>query len=545
MRKHMPPLPQPPEDHLPEQDRESGQAGDRAAADRTDPAPAGDFPEKINADLQDDMKIVLLKKRLAEMARHNKVTHWLKIVFILGTLLMVNLAIIISFYLVALQKPLQFALSFNDYVSTIPLLLGFCLLYIDYLKMTQFYRKTYTDIFSSSVVFSFLAVMSTTAIAFFFRWFLLSRYVMVVASLVMVLLIYLWSAVCLYISKRIYPHGKLLLVAVNKQEADLLYAKVEQELPGLHLDYIGYALTADQPLPCLLPAVDRCTDVMVSASINETLKAELLLYASDHDKTIFMVPQFSDLIYSKFRVLNFSDMPTFMIDSLGLTYQQRVFKRLFDILFSLFVLMLTLPLQLVIAIAIRLDSPGPALYTQERATLSGRLYQVYKFRTMVNRAEERFGARLSGSDDPRVTRLGKLLRGTRLDELPQFFNILKGDMSVVGPRPERAHLISEYESNVPGFAQRLKVKSGLTGLAQVYGKYDTKPEDKLRYDIMYIRNYSLLLDIRIILLTVRVMSPANLYLKYRPVQNFPIDLSDVKGKGCQPEPETGEVRPAI
>lgn len=458
--------------------------------------------------------------------RQPRLTHWLKIIFILGTLLMVNLAIIISFYLVALSKPLQFALSFNDYVSTIPLLMLFCLLYIDYLKMTQFFRKTYADILASSVVFSFLSVMSTTAIAFFFRWFLLSRYVMVVASMILVVLTYFWSAICLFISKRIYAHGKLLIVASSRQEADALYGKVEGDLPGLHLDYIGYTLVGDHSAATLYPAIDRCTDVMISASLNETLKADLLMHSSELDKTIYMVPQFSDLIYSKFRVLNFSDMPTFMIDNLGLTYQQRVFKRLFDILFSSLALLLTLPLQILIAIAIRVDSPGPALYTQERTTISGRLYQVYKFRTMVNQAEARFGERLSSANDPRVTRLGKILRGTRLDELPQFFNILRGDMSVVGPRPERAHLITQIESNVPGFAQRLKVKSGLTGLAQIYGKYDTKPEDKLRYDILYIRNYSLLMDIWIIFQTIRPMVPANLFLKHKPVQNFEINLAD-------------------
>jgi lipopolysaccharide/colanic/teichoic acid biosynthesis glycosyltransferase len=197
-----------------------------------------------------------------------------------------------------------------------------------------------------------------------------------------------------------------------------------------------------------------------------------------------------------------------MIDNLGLTFQQRVFKRAFDITFSLGALILSAPLQLIIALAICVNSHGSALYSQDRITLSGRIYKVYKFRTMVDAAEEKFGAYQSSMDDERVTPIGRFLRNTHLDELPQFLNILKGDMSTVGPRSDRPTTVGEFEDNIPGYNQRLKVKSGLTGLAQVFGKYNSNPEDKLRFDMMYIKNYSFLNDMKIILQTIRTMLPS-------------------------------------
>jgi exopolysaccharide biosynthesis polyprenyl glycosylphosphotransferase len=284
-----------------------------------------------------------------------------------------------------------------------------------------------------------------------------------------------------------------------------MFLKVRNELRTLHINYVGYALTEN--MEQVLKAVERSTEIMISSTVKEADKSRLFLYGANLDKTIYVVPQFSDLIYTKFRVIQFHDMPTFMIDSLGLTFQQRIFKRSFDIVFSLLISIITLPFQLIIALAIRINSSGPILYSQDRITESGRIYKVYKFRTMVDGAEEIFGAFQSSLDDPRVTRVGRFLRETHMDELPQFLNILRGDMSVVGPRSDRPNTIEAFETDIPGYNQRLKVKSGLTGLAQIYGKYNSDPEDKLRFDMMYIKNYSFILDVKIILQTLRAMLP--------------------------------------
>ena len=158
-----------------------------------------------------------------------------------------------------------------------------------------------------------------------------------------------------------------------------------------------------------------------------------------------------------------------------------------------------------VAVAIKLEDGGPVFFKQKRMTRGGREFDILKFRSMIVDAEKYAGAVLATENDPRITKVGRFIRATRLDEIPQILNILKGDMSVVGPRPERKVLADEIRKEVPEFDYRLKVRGGLTGYAQIYGKYNTSSYDKLRLDLMYIENYSLLLDIKLIILTLRII----------------------------------------
>ena len=163
------------------------------------------------------------------------------------------------------------------------------------------------------------------------------------------------------------------------------------------------------------------------------------------------------------------------------------------------------PIMLAVAAAIKLEDGGPVFYKQDRLTRGGREFKILKFRSMIVDAEKYAGAVLASGDDPRITRVGKVIRATRLDELPQLLNILKGDMSIVGPRPERKCLADEITKELPEFPYRLKVRGGLTGYAQIFGKYNTSAYDKLRLDLIYIENYSLLLDFKLIILTLRII----------------------------------------
>ena len=157
------------------------------------------------------------------------------------------------------------------------------------------------------------------------------------------------------------------------------------------------------------------------------------------------------------------------------------------------------------ALAIKLQDGGPAVYKQKRLTIEGRKFYVYKFRSMRVDAEKDGVARLACDGDSRVTPVGQFIRKVRLDELPQLFNILKGDMSIVGPRPERPEIARQYEAEIPEFRYRLRVKAGLTGYAQIFGKYNTTPYDKLKLDLHYIQNYSLMLDVKLIIQTVKIL----------------------------------------
>lgn len=445
-------------------------------------------------------------EKLILSRRRSTIAHLFKLLYVIVELVIVNVSYIASLYILYHPTLPTFNMNWSDYLSSAPWLTLAALLYIDYFGMTHFFRKNQTDVISAAAQFVFLVTVTSAAIAYAFQWFMFSRWAMALGSVMMLVLTSLWSIFCLEISKLIYTRGKLLIIAATPEDADHLYVKVRAEQRGLHIKYLGYTLADD--MPGVLKKIDYCTEVMISSAISEVIRAEVSLYCANLDKTIYVVPQFSDLIYTKFRIIQFRDMPTFMIDSLGLTFQQRLLKRTFDIVFSLLALIVSAPLQLIIGIAVCANSHGPALYSQDRITLSGKIYKVYKFRTMVDAAEEKFGAYQSSLDDERVTPIGKFLRNTHLDELPQFVNILKGDMSTVGPRSDRPTTVGEFEDNIPGYNQRLKVKSGLTGLAQIYGKYNSSPEDKLRFDMMYIKNYSFLNDMKIIVQTIRTMLPS-------------------------------------
>ena len=201
----------------------------------------------------------------------------------------------------------------------------------------------------------------------------------------------------------------------------------------------------------------------------------------------------------------FSDTPVIEHGSIHLKKYQRVFKRLFDIAFSACALIVFSPFFLVLPVIIRLDSKGPAFYTQERYTLNKKVFKIYKFRTMYTDAEKHGAQFSSGDNDSRITRAGKVIRKLRLDELPQLINILNGSMSVVGPRPERPIFADEFCEKVKYYKLRYTMKAGLTGYAQIYGKYNTRVSDKILLDMIYAIKYSLWLDIKLVILTVRTM----------------------------------------
>lgn len=224
-----------------------------------------------------------------------------------------------------------------------------------------------------------------------------------------------------------------------------------------------------------------------------------------YGKDLYIVPTMSNMNYSDINIARFDDVMVFYMPPYGMSFAQRIIKRTMDLAFGVFGFLVAMIPMAIIALAIKLTSPGPVFYSQERLTRNKRIFNIYKFRTMVPDAEKLSGPVFSMKDDPRITKIGKILRKTRLDELPQIINILKGDMSIVGPRPERPFFVEQFEKEISHYNQRFGVKAGLTSLSHVYGRYSTYITDRTRYDLLYIRNYSLILDIKIILQTTRTM----------------------------------------
>ena len=246
-------------------------------------------------------------------------------------------------------------------------------------------------------------------------------------------------------------------------------------------------------------------DAVVISDVHAEIRNDILKFCYEHQIRTYVTPKISDIIIRGARDISLFDTPLLLIRSKGLTVTQRTLKRGLDILLSAIAMIPAAPVMLLVALAIKLEDGGPVFYTQKRATLGGKEFDILKFRSMIVDAEKEGHSIPATGRDPRITKVGHVIRATRIDELPQILNILKGDMSVVGPRPERLEHVREYSKEIPEFSYRLKVKGGLTGYAQIYGKYNTSPYDKLRLDLMYIENYSLMLDIKLILMTIRIM----------------------------------------
>ena len=223
------------------------------------------------------------------------------------------------------------------------------------------------------------------------------------------------------------------------------------------------------------------------------------------DKRVYYTPKLGDIFVRGSEELRVFDTPICFCRNIGLDIGQRIIKRLGDVIVSIIGIIITSPIMLVVAILIKTYDHGSVIYKQDRCTVNGKIFEIIKFRTMREDAEKEGRAQLATMDDYRITPVGRFLRKTRIDELPQFFNVLKGDMSIVGPRPERPEIIQKYLEDIPEFDYRMKVKAGITGYAQVYGKYNTTDLDKLKFDLMYIQKCSILLDIQLMLLTIKVI----------------------------------------
>ena len=245
-------------------------------------------------------------------------------------------------------------------------------------------------------------------------------------------------------------------------------------------------------------------DAMMLYGLEEQKRNDLVKFCYEKSIRIYVAPEISDLLLRGADRVHSFDTPFLLLRNSGISFEQRVMKRAMDVIISGCMLLVASPFMLLTAIAIKMEDHGPALFKQERVTLNGRKFYIYKFRSMIVDAEKN-GAQFSSKNDSRITKVGKFIRATRLDELPQLLNILKGDMSIVGPRPERQQYIDEFCKETPEFIYRLKVKAGLTGYAQIYGKYNTTPLDKLKLDLMYIESYSVLLDMKLIFLTLKIM----------------------------------------
>ncbi len=299
---------------------------------------------------------------------------------------------------------------------------------------------------------------------------------------------------------KIYAPHNMLLIYGHKRGVGLKI-KMDSRRDKYHISKL---IHVDEGLEAICKEVHQY-DAVILTDVPAEMRNDILKYCYRYRIRTYVAPKLTDIMLRGARNNTLFDTPLLLVKGTGLSPVQRIAKRTMDIVLCGIAMIPAAPLMLLIAAAIKMEDQGPVFYRQKRMTLWGREFDILKFRSMIVDAEKYAGAVLATGEDPRITKVGKIIRATRMDELPQILNILKGDMSIVGPRPERKVIADEYCKDIPEFAYRLKVKGGLTGYAQIYGKYNTSAYDKLRLDLMYIENYSLLLDIKLIILTLRII----------------------------------------
>ncbi|MBQ7533402.1 MAG: exopolysaccharide biosynthesis polyprenyl glycosylphosphotransferase [Bacteroidales bacterium] len=267
---------------------------------------------------------------------------------------------------------------------------------------------------------------------------------------------------------------------------------------------IAGEMSYNDDIEAISTAVDSYDAVLINDVPSET-RNKILKVCFAKGKRVYITPKISDIIMRSTDMLAVFDTPLVLANNSSLSITERIVKRAFDMFLSALGLLVLSPLMILVSLAIFLYDRGPVFYRQTRYTKNGKTFKILKFRSMIPNAEKDGVARLAADKDDRITPVGRFIRACRLDELPQFFNILAGDMSFVGPRPERPEIADEYVKELPEFAFRLKVKAGLTGYAQIFGKYNTTSYDKLKLDMIYVENCSLLMDLKLLLLTLKVI----------------------------------------
>lgn len=332
------------------------------------------------------------------------------------------------------------------------------------------------------------------------RWQLMTNMVpMLALTLVQLIAVNAWSFLFRRLFRIFYPPRPMLLVYGDYSPGELL-RKLQMRGESFH---IQAEVSADTDIDTIKRMILKTGTVLMMDAPSE-MRNELLKFCFQQDIRCYCVPKLSDVMVRSAHSIHLMDTTLLLFRNMGLSADQKWVKRGFDVAAALLALVIFSPVMLVIALSIRLCDGGPVLFSQNRLTRDGKVFRVYKFRSMhVQRDAEEYV--MTRKNDSRVTAVGRIIRNIHFDELPQLFNILKGDMSFVGPRPECPELAERYGALIPEFPCRLKVKAGLTGYAQVYGKYNSTPYDKLKMDLHYIENYSLLLDIKLMLLTVKIL----------------------------------------
>lgn len=323
---------------------------------------------------------------------------------------------------------------------------------------------------------------------------------LIIGMIVQFFMVGLWIIAATMLYRTFFPPIDVLLVYGGNSQDTIL----EKFATRRHQFKVTRSMSVSEDIDDINEEIKKHEAVMLWDIPNEVRNSVFKsCYESDVD--IYVSPKIMDIVLKGSQNLHLFDTPLLYTKSDPVEAEQRMVKRLFDIVLAVIMIVITSPIMLVTAICVKACDGGSVFYRQVRCTRGMKEFEIIKFRSMVEHAEGDGVARLASRNDDRITPVGRVIRKLRIDEIPQLFNVLKGDMSFVGPRPERPEFIREYSEKMPEFSYRTKVVAGITGYAQVYGKYNTRPYDKLKLDLYYIENFSVWLDLRLLILTVKTL----------------------------------------
>ncbi|AEJ40052.1 sugar transferase family protein [Sulfobacillus acidophilus TPY] len=404
---------------------------------------------------------------------------------------LLNLANVLAFWLRFGGRP---AYNWNAYLHLMPWETAIYLIVFYFYGLYHYAHKTSNEMKSAIVTAILLAGFLTMAVAYLIVNIGFPRSVFLLSMTLQFPLFGIWHMAHRSYMLRTAPARQVLAVG-SPAEWDMLRVRAGQFLPRITLRY----LTPDEAVE---PAVFHGIDAVILGRVKKDLREKIFLAAMARNIPCLWSPDTYDVLVAGAQLTSLDDAPMFSLPSVRVKGGSRAFKRLADIVVAALGLVLASPVMGLIAAAIWFDSGRPVLYRQDRVTSGGRIFSLIKFRTMIPDAERHTGPVLAQTEDPRVTPIGRFLRASHLDELPQLWNILVGDMSLVGPRPERPIFVDQFKEEVPHYALRHLTPPGLTGLAQVLGDYDSPPEEKATYDWHYAKTWSWLKDVSIMIQTV-------------------------------------------
>ena len=419
------------------------------------------------------------------------------------------------------------SMQIDFHIRLTVLLSVFLIFFFNIYGLFSLIRKRLSEIFLNLIVAVGNIFIAAMAVTFFMRDFEYSRMVIIYSAVSGFMLLALWQ----YVMHQIEVKHLLIptvFVAADSEEQEKLKTKIRKTygLEKSTLKFISTDNNGNHTKTALnnknsngdaaenffninetdtIKQIEASDIVLIGESLPVEIKEHILRIANEKKKMVILVPTLYEISCSKMYLWQIDDLPTQRVSRMLLTLEQRILKRTLDIVVAVISLILLSPIMLITTVIVKLDSPGPIIYSQVRVGRFGKEFKVHKFRSMRQDAEAKTGPVLAGENDPRITKFGHFMRATRIDELPQLINVLKGEMSIVGPRPERPFFVEQFIKEKPEYAYRHNVKPGITGLAQIAGKYNTTAYDKLVYDLIYIQNISVMYDLTLMLQTLKVL----------------------------------------